>query len=272
MKLKVLTVMTNHNGYSKLLESQLKKFNIEYEFLGFGQKWKGWDWRMELLKEELEKTDESKYIVAIIDGFDVLLLEDEQTILQKYKECNKDVILSMNTMKKDSNNFNIMIMDSFNRLLNGGIYIGNPKRIMELFNLVKQKYQKRILKKKFDDEIELNRFIKDEFNKKWIEKYLHFDTESKLVYTDNPGHYMFYKNNPIEIVDGKISCKIYKCSFIHTLGYFHKEIIDYFHLNDKDYLYGNHRIKLNIKTLVEGVQYLNVVLLIFIVIILLIID
>jgi len=137
MKLKVLSVITNHNGYSQLLETQLKNFNIEYKFLGFGERWKGWEWRTELLKKELEKTDESKYIVAIIDGFDVLLLEDEQTILQKYDECKKEVVLSMNTMKKDSNKFNIMIMDSFNRLLNGGIYIGNPKRITELFNLMK---------------------------------------------------------------------------------------------------------------------------------------
>lgn len=271
MKLKVLTVMTNHNGYSKLLESQLQNFNIEYKLLGFGEVWKGWDWRAKLLKEELKETDETKYIVAIIDGFDVLLLEDEETILQKYKECNKDVVISMNTIKKDSNNLNIIIMDSFHRLLNGGIYIGNPKRIIELFDLVNQKYEKRISKKKFDDEIELNRFIKDESNKKWIDKYLHFDTESKLVYTDNPGHYMYYKKNPINIVDGKVVCE-YKSSFIHTMGHFDEEIIKYFHLRDKDYLYGNHRIKLNIKNLVQGVQYLNVVLLIFVVLVLVIID
>jgi len=82
---------------------------------------------------------------------------------------------------------------------------------------------------------------------------------------------MYYKKNPINIIDGKIVCE-YKSSFVHTLGHFNKKIINYFDLIDNNYLYGNHRIQLNIKNLVEGIQYLNFVLLIFVVLVLIIID
>jgi len=274
MKLKILTVLTHHNGYSKLLESHFINNNIEYKFLGFGEKWKGWTWRMNLLKNELQNIDETKYVVAIIDSFDVIMLDDEKTLLEKYKKINKDIIISVNTVIKDSNQIvYYLTCKLLNRLYNGGIYIGNPKKINELFDKVRHRYYSNSKYKntdsadiKFDDEIELNKFIDDKINKKYIEKTIHFDYDNNFVFTDNPGGYMYYNVKYYGLQNYKIISYIYNPSFIHTIGHFNKEIIENFNLK------ADHRYYLNIKTVVENTQYLNIILLIFIILLILLID
>lgn len=49
-KLKVISVITHSNGYFPILEEHLIKNNIEYNFLGYGEKWKGWMWRTNMLE------------------------------------------------------------------------------------------------------------------------------------------------------------------------------------------------------------------------------
>lgn len=273
MKLKILTVLTHHNGYSKLLESHLINNKIEYKFLGFGEKWKGWTWRMDLLKNELNNIDETKYVVAIIDSFDVIMLDDEKTLLDKYKKINKDIIISVNTIIKDSNQIVYFLTSKLlNRLYNGGIYIGNPKKIVELYDKVRNRYNfnnkyKKIDKDvKFDDEIELNNFVKDKENEEYIKNTIYFDYNNDLVFTDNPGGYMFYNKKYYGIENKKIISYVYNPSFIHTIGHFNKEIIENFNLPN------DHRFNINIKTMVESTQYLNIVLLIFVILIILVIE
>lgn len=273
MKLKILTVLTHHNGYSKLLESHFINNNIEYKFLVFGEKWKGWTWRMDLLKNELKNIDESKYVVAIIDSFDVLMIDDEKTLLEKYKKINKDIVISVNTVIKDSNQIVYFLTGKLlNRLYNGGIYIGNPKKINELFDKVRNRYNSNIKYKKeqadlkFDDEIELNKFIQDEKNKEYIKNTLHFDYNNDFIFTDNPGGYMYYNAKYYGIENNKIVSYLYNPSFIHTIGHFNKEIIRNFNLK------ADHRFYVNIKNVVENTQYLNIVLLIFIILLILLID
>ncbi len=78
-KLTIVTVATQNEGYLPVLKHQLKKININYKILGYGQKWNGWMWRTILLIDYL-KTHKPDDIIMIVDGYDVLLVGNEKDI------------------------------------------------------------------------------------------------------------------------------------------------------------------------------------------------
>jgi len=85
----VLTYATHSDGYYEILKNQCDNFNMEFVTLGYGQKWKGYLNRYEETLDYLLTLDENE-IVLITDGFDSLLLEDEDTILKKFYQVKKD--------------------------------------------------------------------------------------------------------------------------------------------------------------------------------------
>tara|TARA_B100001115_G_scaffold179932_1_gene171501 strand:+ start:62 stop:892 length:831 start_codon:yes stop_codon:yes gene_type:complete len=85
----VLTYATHSDGYYEILKDQCDNFNMEFITLGYGQKWKGYLNRYEETLDYLLTLDENE-IVLITDGFDSLLLEDEDTILEKFYKIKKD--------------------------------------------------------------------------------------------------------------------------------------------------------------------------------------
>jgi len=262
MKLKVISLITHHNGYSKLLEKHLIDNNIEYKFLGFGEKWKGWKWRMDLIKQELIKTDCKKYIVAIIDGFDVLMFDDEKTIIEKYKQYDKDIVLSLNTLE-EKNYIITTIYQMINREVNGGIYIGNPKKITELFDKIQNDFNFK--NKKFDDEIEINNFLKNKKNKKFINENIILDYKKTLVYTCNPAIYMMYNKKLYDIVDNKLK-NINNSSFIHTTAHYDNNILKSFNL------YSERRFDVDLKKFSTDMKNIPIILLIFILLLIIILS
>jgi len=258
-KLKVISVITHSNGYLPLLESHLKSNNIDYKFLGYGEKWKGWKWRTDILENELKKIDKNKYIVAIIDGWDVLMFDDEKTILEKYKKHNKDIVLSYNTLNKDQNQFSMMLNKYKKRVFNGGIYIGNPKSILELFSKVRDSYHNDTAgKKPYDDEVELNIFLNKKENSEYINSNIHYDYSHDFVITYHPVLELNFNNNIYEIKNKKIIFKNgYSPSFIHTVAHYSKDIVDTYDLKTK------HIRSINLKQLFNDLKYLNIVLFLF---------
>ena len=73
---KLITVATHYDGYLKWLEAGCKRYNVNLIKLGWGQEWKGFVWKFELLLNYL--TDiiaQNPYeLIIFIDGYDVLLL------------------------------------------------------------------------------------------------------------------------------------------------------------------------------------------------------
>ena len=81
---KLITVATHYDGYLKWLEAGCKRYNVNLIKLGWGQEWKGFVWKFELLLNYL--TDiiaQNPYeLIIFIDGYDVLLLKSLDDIEQ----------------------------------------------------------------------------------------------------------------------------------------------------------------------------------------------
>ena len=99
---KLITVATHYEGYLKWLEASCKRYNVNLIKLGWGEKWKDFAWRFDLVLNYLEiiiKQDPYELII-FIDGYDVLLLKSlddiEQVFNQITKYTNKKIIISSN--------------------------------------------------------------------------------------------------------------------------------------------------------------------------------
>ncbi|MCB8977579.1 MAG: hypothetical protein H6657_09180 [Ardenticatenaceae bacterium] len=72
-KMQVITVATHSQGYFPLLADTCRNNNIELVVLGWGERWKGFGWKLGLLKKHFESVS-SNEIVLVLDGFDTILV------------------------------------------------------------------------------------------------------------------------------------------------------------------------------------------------------
>ena len=91
MKLKNLVVATEKKGYYNILEESCKKYNVELIPLGMGEEWTGFTKKFYLWRDYLEKLDDDE-IIMINDAYDVIILEDADIIIKKFKSFNKNIV------------------------------------------------------------------------------------------------------------------------------------------------------------------------------------
>lgn len=90
--MKNITVATKENiGYYSLLVESCKKNNIELVVLGLGEKWTGFTMRFKLWLQYLNTLDDNE-IVMVNDAYDVIIIENKEKILKKFKTFKKPVI------------------------------------------------------------------------------------------------------------------------------------------------------------------------------------
>lgn len=163
--MKLVTVATHSERYYPYLLLSAKQNGHELISLGWGEKWKGFGWRFNLMKEYLEslKTDE---VVCFIDAFDVIVLEDPDTIEKKFNNMikgDKTKIVASIEVQSDNEIGNIFVnsWSSFfsykcNRhYMNAGTYIGYSSAIIHLFNDLCKEFE---CKSDADDQILLQKY------------------------------------------------------------------------------------------------------------------
>tara|TARA_Y100000748_G_scaffold138528_1_gene116170 strand:- start:3402 stop:4370 length:969 start_codon:yes stop_codon:yes gene_type:complete len=90
------TVATDHEGFLHSLRSSAKLFGYDLHVLGLGERWGGFTWRWELLRNALRKLPPHEPVV-LLDGYDTLftapaaLLEDEW---RKHRLREKSVVFA----------------------------------------------------------------------------------------------------------------------------------------------------------------------------------
>jgi hypothetical protein len=87
--MKLVTVATHSDGYFPWLLKSCKRFNADLRVLGWGEKWKGFTWRLYLMIKYL-KTLPHDEIVCFIDGYDVILLKSLDELEQKYIKIHNE--------------------------------------------------------------------------------------------------------------------------------------------------------------------------------------
>lgn len=160
----IITVATHIDGYLPLLKKWSESQEVEFVIVGFGEKWKGWKWRMEILLNELEKYDKDQ-LILLVDGFDVIILADKEEIIDKFNSYNTDILLSCSGLpstQPDSNWFHREIIvphsnayyKKYNKeLLNAGTYIGKNGVLIEVLKRMQQYCINNNIE---DDQIALN--------------------------------------------------------------------------------------------------------------------
>ena len=85
--MKIITVATEKNGYFHSLQESANKFNYDLIVLGYGEKWKGFGWRVKLILEYI-KTLPKNEIIVMVDAYDVIILRDSNELKDFFIKLN----------------------------------------------------------------------------------------------------------------------------------------------------------------------------------------
>ena len=217
MKLKNICVATEKKGYYHILEESCKRNNIELITLGLGKKWTGFTMRFKLWNDYLEKLDDNE-IVMINDAYDVIILEDGNTIINKFKSLNKNVIFSEQDSIITRMVFNRC--DIYNKVICMGNIIGYVKYIKKIIKLL-NKYKNMWDKYNNDDQAVLQNICKLE--KDFFKNNVGIDTDKNIFFVTFGQDYLYNiltKNIPkLHIKNNKIYNNNYITpSVLHLAG------------------------------------------------------
>ncbi len=218
--LELVTLATHSEGYLPYLEHWSKKNNVKFNILAYGEKWEGWNWRLDKLIYFLEKKNENE-LILLIDGFDVLILSDKQELLNKFNNAKTDIILScsgIHTSQPDSNWVHQEIIVPFSHayykkynkeLLNAGTYFGTAKSLTNILKKIKNYCNVHNVK---DDQIALNSILLNDLkytidknaNVFWIWDLCNMKEVFELLIFGGP---ITIKNKGIDLQDKRIIFK-----------------------------------------------------------------
>jgi len=158
----IITVATKSDGYLPALKHHLVKNKIKHQILGYGQKWGGWIWRINIIMDYLRKCQPND-IVMIIDGYDIIVKGTEDSILRKYREFNTDIVFGVHYSDITDYSFvhktiNIAAIKQYFKtnnkyVMNGGSFMGSVEGIYEIYRRILMYNKKTGIK---DDQIALN--------------------------------------------------------------------------------------------------------------------
>jgi uncharacterized protein YneR len=204
----VLTVATHNEGYYDALKISAQRNNLNLITLGFGQKWRGFLMKYDLTKNYLNSLDDND-IVVFVDAYDVLILQNYNTIIEKFKSFNKPIVLSQDATPRSLflKYFHTRIFGQCNNThINSGLYIGYVWALKILFNQM-CKYND-CNNKQNDDQIMLTNTCNQHA---FFKKYLTIDYDSILFYTTMGGYgilnYNFSPGIDSDIINNKLIVK-----------------------------------------------------------------
>jgi len=166
---------------------------MELTILGFGEEWKGFNWRFNLMRTFLKSLHPNN-IVCFVDGYDVFcsrnLNELKDTFINLKKKYNCKVIVGYDNIQSKIQKFFNRI--NFNGEINAGTYIGESIDILNILNSISD------IDNASDDQIILNKY----YNKN--KQHIHIDKDSEIFGTIYDGNrlkdvskYYVIKNNEI---------------------------------------------------------------------------
>lgn len=92
-QLKNIVVATKQNvGYFSILIESCKRHNIDLVVLGKNHKWTGFTMRFSLWLSYLNTLDDTE-IVMINDAYDVIIIENGSTIINRFIKLNKNIVV-----------------------------------------------------------------------------------------------------------------------------------------------------------------------------------
>jgi len=206
--LHIVTVATESKLYFPYLIQSCKNNGAQLKVLGYGEKWKGFNWRFKLVLKYLKSLN-SNDIVCFVDGYDVICtrnLKELPSIFLKLKEkynCRIIIGEHKKILKNNTVNYfhNLMINYYFstcnNKALNAGTYIGLVK---DLLNILENIYNLFPINN-YDDQILMTKYCKKHSDEIYIdinnELFLTLENSYNEIddYLEFKNNKFFYNNN-----------------------------------------------------------------------------
>ena len=180
-KLHIVTVATHDDGYYQSLLQSAKNNNLDIVTLGWGQKWTGFIMKVNLLKEYINNIDDND-IVVFVDAYDVLILENEQSIRNKFYSFKKPLVLSVDCKPPFfliKYLYSVLFKRCNNENINAGLYMGYVWAIKILIKELCNNKKMLCDSPDVDDQMLLiNVCNKSDF----YDKYITIDTNKILFY------------------------------------------------------------------------------------------
>lgn len=212
MTLHIITVANKNKYYFDYLKESIEKNNGKLTVLGCGMEYKGFIWIFKLMKEYLLKLNKDN-IVCLIDGFDVLCINDTNNIINIFnyikqrENCKIITGYDFHPNKLRGITSSLYYSNSINTLvINAGTIIGRVDDVLHMFN-----------------EINLNNIDDDTSNQYFVNQYyknhksdIYIDINAELFLTivsplQDLTKYITIKNNTIYYKNNKPY-------FIHAAG------------------------------------------------------
>jgi len=216
-KIYIVTVATHDDYYLPYLKKTCKNNGSELIILGYGEKWKGFHWRQQIVLDFLKKLKKDD-IVCFVDGFDVIctrnLKDFKNTFIELRNKHNCKFIVGEHKIVNNNDiqsyfyylGLKIYFLECKNKSLNAGTYTGYVKDLIEMLENINNLNNDS----KADDQILLTKYCIANPNDIYI------DTNGELFLTlESP-----YKNidNLFKFENNNIYYNNYRPFFIHGPG------------------------------------------------------
>ena len=89
--MKIITVATHSQAYFPVLQESAKRHDITLVVLGWGQKWSGFGWKLQKLKDYIEFLPRDE-IVVVLDAFDTLISAKVDELEKKFRKLNTPML------------------------------------------------------------------------------------------------------------------------------------------------------------------------------------
>jgi hypothetical protein len=177
----LITIATHSEGYYNALKKSSKINDYNLITLGWGKKWEGFIMKYKLLIEILDKYDDND-IIILIDAYDVIVTDNKNIVIEKFKKFNRPILLSKDGYTGNSivNYIHDKIFDSYNNYhICAGLMMGYVWALKKLIFLMCGEELEKCKQLNLDDQILLVDTCK---NNKLIKDFVAIDKNSEIFF------------------------------------------------------------------------------------------
>lgn len=141
--MKLVTVATHSEGYFPWLLKSCERYGAHLDVLGWGEKWRGYAWRLTLMMKYLKEQNPTE-VVCFIDGFDVILLKPPEELearflkLKERQDFKIAVGLEVSFLQIQQFASQLTFGKCQYDLISAGCYIGYSKDLLDVIDSIYQ--------------------------------------------------------------------------------------------------------------------------------------
>jgi hypothetical protein len=140
--MRVISVATHSERMFDLFKQSGQKFGYTIDIVGFGEVWKGFAWRFDLILKRLLELEDSEELVLISDAFDVVFIDYPATFIKRFKKLNSKIVFTCDPISEQwyckclANYYRKRLFFHGNNklVLNGGTYTG---KVCDLIRMIR---------------------------------------------------------------------------------------------------------------------------------------